>query len=289
MSTQSLMSRARELTRERVGAALVIVPLATAVPASADTIQFYNPISGSVTSTSGGGLFGHATGVAQPDQTAAQLEGDTIPTPMNTAFLTAGNAATNGDASVATLQPPIPIIFNWQGNLAPGSTSVPGTTIGIDYIFNMLAIPSASYTPHNFGDLYWSLSVQVIDVDYNLMGSFSTLQSGPYTGLSNFVAGHGDLILTTAGAPDQFFATLTVKWDLPKTRFTDADPPYYKADYPDDQLSFTSSIRLSNAGVSELPTPPSAPLPSIVWAGAIMMGLWGTGWGWRQARLRVAP
>jgi hypothetical protein len=295
MAARSLMARAKELLEKRAGAAMVIVPLAMAVPAAAGTVSFVyvdqHDGGSSITSSDGtsGGNFGHI--FATPQDDGILLTGDSMPVALPTQYLPASLAFTEVgfvnnlggvpfDGVDPYYLPGLPTInYIWTGGFAPGSVFDASIPLSLQYAINFQEDP-AKTSSQPFGSLYWILDVEIDDNSGTSVASSVTPLTESNGTMSPVTL---TVPLSEGGAADDWSwtANLIVQWDSPST---DGVNP----SNPDDQLSISPSITLSTDGVSDERDPGSStPLPPILWSGAILLTLWGAGWhGWQSFKNR---
>ncbi|HVS71210.1 MAG TPA: hypothetical protein VHQ47_08145 [Phycisphaerae bacterium] len=274
MSSTSLLSRAKAMLQRRAaGTALVIVPLALAAPAAADSLFVLgnNSVSGPL---SGGAVppdpFGHADSSLISAGSGVELSGDTIPVDTPGTPLTAAWAA---KASVSAAGPAT-IVFEWSGGFASGSTL--DTTDSV-LLFDAI---SPKTMPDDSGTVAWTIFAGINDPD----GSALVQQA-----ISSSDAGDTFLLpVINAGTADSWDIQLAMQWTFPMTEsggVINADSSVAAAQLDAAPLIDLSII--SQAGSSIPPEP--APLPAAFWPGASLLTLLAAGAFLRNRRPRTAP
>jgi len=259
MSTSTLMDRAKAvLQRRTAAAALVIVPLAIAVPGRADSVQFSTLGPNTITGQGfTGGLYGHAS--SSGDSSSVKLTGDTIQ-PDSGTYLTAGNADQSNGV----------IVFDWNGNFASPPLSLAQLSLSFQN--------SSSYVGSDTEDLAWTLTVNLFDP----IGDTIATNSTAGTGFGNATGSFDTFV--SALEPDSWEANLTVTWKYPATVVDIFNN--LGAINPTDQLNFSPSATLTLSGSSGNTPPPIAPLPATVWSGGSLLMFMGVLKCWKGTRRR---
>ncbi len=159
MAARSLMARAKELLEKRAGVAMVIVPLAMAVPATADVISFaYDPGSSFVSQGSGGFFLGTVPSDAFSGSSIT-LTGTSIPPQgnPNNNYVTTGELVTG--AQQPTNDPNSPqglypgLLFQWSGGVT--TDGVPNNAIDVN--FNVGFSGNSTQSINSMGQIYWTV------------------------------------------------------------------------------------------------------------------------------------
>jgi hypothetical protein len=275
MTHLGLMSRARELLVTRVaGSALVILPLAAAVPARADTSFVFDSDTISRDNfATGGAALGDANYSLINGQTI-DLLGDTKGTAFGVPYVTDEEAfgsssgkvfSTDSNTVTATIE------YTWSGYFAPHAGRLDGTdqlVVGTDIVTNILQ------NQGDGGTVAWTLNASVSSYSGRTLAN-GTLSSDD---------GSNPLFITpfASGKPDSWQVTLDLEW----TFQTGLDSnKTIGAAFPQDALDADSKITMSLSTPSGA-TVATTPLPASVWSGGTLLGILGMGAFFRNARLR---
>jgi len=276
MAALTLMARAREILQRRAGvSALVIVPLAAAAPACADTVFVLNTtangnnyISGSSGGAFGSGPLGHASSSLGGGGTAVQMLGDTFTNKPTGSYLTSDMAFYSVDG--VTTGPPSAtanIIFQWQGTFTPDST-VDQT----DALWLITSIVPVISPNDGGGSVVWSLDANISDADNTLVDETVSSSDVGNSFLQPFALG---------GTPESWVVTLDVQWTFPTTLDSNN---HVIVQNPGDELNLSPEIDMTVLPGAE--GAPAVPLPAAVWSGGTLLGVWMMGAFVRKLRMR---
>jgi hypothetical protein len=275
---------------------MVVVPLAMAVPAVGDTVNFiYSTDPGdsfTSKSTSGGALpkgtvFGHVFGNSG---TSITLTGDSKPPDLSGQYLPAELAVANFESLGLGGPGTFPgMVFQWAGSFQPGSFVDVLQALHIKYDLGLQGFSNAGAS--TIGKLYWQFELQIVDLqpdagDPTLIVPVTLLDhkipvpaEGPLEGLSYDFSDNETVLFSAPGTPMFWFADLTVLWDMPRTDTTDD----HIAANPLDRLAITPSFTIeSDGGGSSIPGGPTTPLPPTFALGGVFLLLAGAGYSMRR-------
>lgn len=274
MNESNLLARARELLKRRnlAAAALVIVPLASAVPGRADSVASFTLGTNTITTESSGGgtvIFGHTT--SSGGGSAVALGGDTLaqfsPNPNDTI---SGDFSPTGQLTALQAKTNIgQIIYGWSGGFSlqdNPNAQVVLSTFGI----------SSSSTDQATGDaITWSLVISLA----NAVDSVSTtISGGGFGSFPDLLSSDPSVDQLELDDPASWSAILTVNWDYPTN-------PFPKPADPSDQLTFVPNLDLAVTSTPGEALPPlAAPLPATVWSGGTLLLAMGLFTGVRKLR-----